>query len=70
MASSGRVALTFKQAPNGNLCHIVEFSSSRKFLQWFEDPSAEGNYPDAHHVRDCYYDFFDLAVKSKIASFH
>lgn len=49
-AGNGRVAVTFKQAPNGNLCHIAEFTSFESFQKWFEDPSGEGNYPENHHM--------------------
>lgn len=49
-AGNGRVALTFKQAPNGNLCHVAEFESREAFVRWFKDPSGEGNYPESHHM--------------------
>lgn len=49
-AGNGRVALTFKQAPNGNLAHVTEFGSLADFTRWFKDPSGEGNYPANHHM--------------------
>ena len=50
MAGNERVALTFKQAPNGRLCHVVEFEDFDKALGWYRDPSAEGAYPNKHHM--------------------
>ncbi|KAK4507095.1 hypothetical protein PRZ48_000829 [Zasmidium cellare] len=50
LAGNGRIALTFKQAPNGNLVHIAEFNSPLAFVRWFRDPSGEGNYPACHHM--------------------
>lgn len=49
-AGNGKVVVTFKQAPNGNLCHIAEFTSFESFQKWFGDPSGEGNYPENHHM--------------------
>ncbi|KAK4635040.1 hypothetical protein CLAFUW4_01920 [Fulvia fulva] len=50
LAQNDRIALSFKQAPNGRLCHVVEFENVQSFKQWFEDPSAEQNYPPSHHM--------------------
>ncbi|PPJ54215.1 hypothetical protein CBER1_05133 [Cercospora berteroae] len=50
LASNNRVAMTAKQAPNGNLCHLTEFETYELFLKWYEDPSGEGNYPIGHHM--------------------
>lgn len=50
LAMTERVVVTFKQAPNGNLCHVAEFSIFDKFMKWFEDPSDEANYPEQHHM--------------------
>ncbi|CAK1354125.1 uncharacterized protein RHO25_002045 [Cercospora beticola] len=50
LASNNRIAMTAKQAPNGNLCHLTEFETYESFLKWYEDPSGEGNYPIGHHM--------------------
>ncbi|KAK5696332.1 hypothetical protein LTR17_024304 [Elasticomyces elasticus] len=50
LAGTGRIALTFKQAPNGNLCHIAEFNTIDRFLAWYSDPSDSDCYPDRHHM--------------------
>lgn len=34
LAGNGRVALTFKQAPEGRLCHVVEFESFEAVQRW------------------------------------
>lgn len=49
-AGSGRVAVTFKQAPNAKLTHVAEFASLEDFRRWHADPAGEGNYPAAHHM--------------------
>ncbi|KAM3415808.1 hypothetical protein BST61_g9317 [Cercospora zeina] len=49
-ASNNRIAMTAKQAPNGNLCHLTEFETYELFMRWYEDPSGEGNYPVSHHM--------------------
>jgi hypothetical protein len=49
-AENGRIAITIKQAPNGNLCHIEEFKEIDTFLRWFKDPSGDGNYPEKHFM--------------------
>ena len=50
IAGNGKVALTFKQAPNGQLTHVVEFASFETFTKWHKDPSKADNYPAAHHM--------------------
>jgi len=50
LAGNDRIALTFRQAPNGRLCHVVEFETPGKFMSWYRDPSGEGTYPDRHHM--------------------
>ncbi|KAK3711591.1 hypothetical protein LTR37_009582 [Vermiconidia calcicola] len=40
LAGNGKVAISFKQAPNGRLCHILQFDSLADFLAWFRDPST------------------------------
>lgn len=50
IAGNGRVALTFKQAPNARLTHIAEFTSFDTFRKWHENPSDADNYPSAHHM--------------------
>lgn len=40
LAGNGKVAISFKQAPNGRLCHILQFESLAEFLAWFRDPST------------------------------
>ncbi|CAK4034687.1 Hypothetical predicted protein [Lecanosticta acicola] len=49
-SSSGRVALSFKQAPNSNLCHVAEFACLEIFQRWFADPSSLSNYPQCHYM--------------------
>lgn len=53
LAGNARVALTFRQAPNGNLCHCLEFAALPAFRDWYRDPSggAEGAQPLAHHMQ-------------------
>lgn len=48
--STGRVAVTFRQAPNGRLCHVNEFRDLETFLAWYQDPSGVGTYPQKHHM--------------------
>lgn len=50
LAGNGRVAVTFKQAPNARLTHIAEFASFDAFRRWHADPSDADNYPAAHHM--------------------
>ena len=50
LAKNGRVAFTFQQTPTAQLCHVMEFSSYKRFLAWLKDPSGDGNYPDDHHM--------------------
>lgn len=50
IAGNDRVVCTFRQAPNSRLCHVVEFETFAGFLRWVQDPSAEGSYPDKHHM--------------------
>lgn len=50
VAGNGRVAVTFKQAPNARLTHIAEFRSLADFMKWHADPSNEAHYPAAHHM--------------------
>jgi hypothetical protein len=50
IAGNGKVALTFKQAPNGQLTHVAEFTSFETFTKWHNDPSKADNYPAAHHM--------------------
>ncbi|KAK4903245.1 hypothetical protein LTR27_000173 [Elasticomyces elasticus] len=50
LSGTSRIALTFKQAPNGNLCHIAEFNTLDRFLAWYRDPSDSDCYPDRHHM--------------------
>ncbi|KAF2212366.1 hypothetical protein CERZMDRAFT_112084 [Cercospora zeae-maydis SCOH1-5] len=50
LASNNRIAMTAKQAPNGNLCHLTEFETYESFVRWYEDPSGEDNYPVSHHM--------------------
>ncbi|KAK3618193.1 hypothetical protein LTR56_021398 [Elasticomyces elasticus] len=50
LSGTGRTALTFKQAPNGNLCHIAVFNTLDRFLAWYRDPSDSDCYPDKHHM--------------------
>lgn len=50
LATNDRIAVTFKQAPNGNLCHILEFTTFDEFVKWYRDPSAEDSRPAKHHM--------------------
>ncbi|KAK4555600.1 hypothetical protein LTR86_007353 [Recurvomyces mirabilis] len=50
LATNDRVAVTFKQAPNGNLCHVLEFNTFDNFVAWYDDPSAEQSRPASHHM--------------------
>ncbi|OQO12940.1 hypothetical protein B0A48_02404 [Cryoendolithus antarcticus] len=50
LADNGKVALSFKQAPNGQLAHIVEFATLEAFKQWYLDPSDSAKAPAAHHM--------------------
>lgn len=50
IAGNGKIALTFKQAPNGQLTHVAEFTSFEDFTKWHNDPSKADNYPSAHHM--------------------
>ena len=38
VAGNEKVAIAFKQAPNGRLCHILQFDSFAEFLEWYRDP--------------------------------
>ena len=40
LAMNDKVCITFKQAPNGHLCHVLQFASVGDFLSWFADPSG------------------------------
>lgn len=40
VAGNGKLALSFKQAPNGRLCHILRFETFEDFKAWFSDPSG------------------------------
>ena len=48
LAGNGKLAVTFKQAPNARLTHVVEFNELDGFLKWHSDPSA--SYPAQHHM--------------------
>ncbi|KAK5119383.1 hypothetical protein LTR85_007739 [Meristemomyces frigidus] len=50
LAGNERITVTFKQAPNGRLCHVVAFSDIDGFMAWYSDHSAKGNYPERHHM--------------------
>lgn len=50
LAGNGRVAVTFKQAPNARLTHVAEFVSFEQFIKWHSDPSSAENYPAEHHM--------------------
>ena len=50
LAGTDRIAVTFRQAPNGRLCHVAEFTNLGKFLAWYRDPSDAESYPDKHHM--------------------
>ncbi|KAK0923906.1 hypothetical protein LTR91_007372 [Friedmanniomyces endolithicus] len=50
LTGTDRIAVTFRQAPNGRLCHVAEFTNLEKFLAWYRDPSDAESYPDKHHM--------------------
>jgi len=50
LAGNGRVAITFIQAPNSQLTHIVEFITFSAFKAWYINPADERNYPVKHHM--------------------
>lgn len=39
LAGNGKVAMTFKQAPNGRLCHILCFEDLDELKAWYTDPA-------------------------------
>ena len=39
LAGNGKVAITFKQAPNGRLCHILCFDNLEDLSAWYTDPA-------------------------------
>lgn len=43
LAGNGKVAITFKQAPNGRLCHVLCFDSLNELVAWYANP-AEVSY--------------------------
>lgn len=49
LAGNGKLALSFKQAPNGRLCHILQFESFEEFKAWFHDPSGVQIEPEKQH---------------------
>ena len=49
LAGNGKLALSFKQAPNGRLCHILQFEAFEEFKAWFQDPSGVQIEPEKQH---------------------
>ena len=49
LAGNGKVAITFKQAPSGRLCHILQFDTFADFFTWFQDPSNVQLDPEKQH---------------------
>lgn len=49
IAGNGILALSFKQAPNGRLCHILQFGTFGEFKTWFDDPSGVKIEPEKQH---------------------
>jgi hypothetical protein len=49
LAGNGKLALSFKQAPNGRLCHILQFETFEEFKAWFHDPSRVQIEPEKQH---------------------
>lgn len=43
LAGNGKVAITFKQAPNGRLCHVLCFDDLGELVAWYKNP-AEVSY--------------------------
>lgn len=50
LADNERVAVTFRQASNARLCHIEEFMTLDKFLEWYREPANQKYRPTAHHM--------------------
>lgn len=50
ITASDRVSLTFIQAPNARLTHVLEFESYANFSEWYVDPSSESARPAGHHM--------------------
>lgn len=50
LAGNDRVAVTFVQAPNARLAHIVEFLTFEHFKAWHTDPASESHAPVKHHM--------------------
>jgi len=50
LAGNGRVAMTFKQAPNGRLCHVLSFESLDDLLAWYRDPANVPYDADMQHA--------------------
>jgi alpha-tubulin suppressor-like RCC1 family protein len=48
-AGNGKFALSFKQAPNGRLCHILQFETFDEFRIWFHNPSGVQIEPEKQH---------------------
>ena len=49
IAGNGKLSLSFKQAPNGRLCHILQFETFDEFKTWFHDPSGVQIEPEKQH---------------------
>ena len=49
IAGNGKLALSFKQAPNSRLCHILQFERFDEFKAWFHDPSGVQIDPEKQH---------------------
>lgn len=49
LAGNEKLAISFKQAPNGRLCHILQFESLDEFKTWFKDPSGVQIDPEKQH---------------------
>jgi hypothetical protein len=50
VAGNGKVAITFEQAPNGRLCHVLQFDEVNKFITWHNDPSKVQLDAEKQHV--------------------
>lgn len=50
VAGNDRVAVTFRQAPNARLCHVEEFETLGKFVDWYGEPANQKHRPIAHHM--------------------
>lgn len=49
LAGNGKVAMTFKQAPNGRLCHVLCFDTLDGLQDWYKDPAGVPYDAESQH---------------------